>query len=98
MHFFLQLIMKFSVDEQSQIIAEQLVIYFFSIDRFHEAIIKYGVDKVDIFQTNDLAERRDLGAVTNTMFALGRAVSKFRDTTYYQMLERTKIQKKIKID
>ena len=51
-----------------------------SIDRFHEAIIKYGVDKVDIFQTNDLAERRDLGAVTNTMFALGRAVSKFRIT------------------
>merc|ERR1711963_1134061 len=47
-----------------------------NISKFHEAIIKYGVDKVDIFQTNDLAERRDLGAVTNTMFALGRAVSR----------------------
>jgi len=47
-----------------------------NITKFHEAIIKYGVDKVDIFQTNDLAERRDLGAVTNTMFALGRAMLK----------------------
>jgi hypothetical protein len=45
------------------------------IPRFHQAIIKYGVDKVDIFQTNDLAEKRDMGSVTNTMFALGRAVS-----------------------
>ena len=48
---------------------------FFRISRFHEALIKYGVDKVDIFQTNDLAEKRDMGSVTNTMFALGRAVS-----------------------
>ena len=62
-----------------------------SIDRFHEAIIKYGVDKVDIFQTNDLAERRDLGAVTNTMFALGRAVSKVVNNIYHQMLERTNL-------
>ena len=42
--------------------------------RFQQALKKYGVDKVDIFQTNDLFERRDLATVTNTMFALGRAV------------------------
>ena len=37
-------------------------------------MLKYGVDKADIFQTNDLFERKDLGAVTNTIFALDRAV------------------------
>ena len=35
------------------------------------------IDQVDIFQTNDLSEKRDMGSVTNTMFALGRAVSEF---------------------
>ena len=35
----------------------------------------YGVDKADIFQTNDLFEKKDLANVTNTIFALGRAVS-----------------------
>ena len=45
--------------------------------RFHQALINYGVDEVDIFQTNDLSEKRDMGSVTNTMFALGRAVSEF---------------------
>ena len=38
------------------------------------AMVKYGVEKGDIFQTNDLFERKDLGAVTNTIFALDRAV------------------------
>ena len=37
-------------------------------------MLEYGVDKADIFQTNDLFERKDLGAVTNTIFALDRAV------------------------
>ena len=37
-------------------------------------MVQYGVDKGDIFQTNDLFERKDLGAVTNTIFALDRAV------------------------
>ena len=37
-------------------------------------MVKYGVEKGDIFQTNDLFERKDLGAVTNTIFALDRAV------------------------
>jgi len=47
-----------------------------NITNFHEALIKYGVDQCDIFQTNDLAEKRDMGSVTNTMFALGRAMLK----------------------
>ena len=34
--------------------------------------------QVDVFQTNDLFEKRDLGAVTNTMFALDRAVGPFK--------------------
>jgi hypothetical protein len=33
------------------------------------------VDKEDIFQTNDLFEKKDTAAVTNTIYALGRAVS-----------------------
>lgn len=47
-----------------------------NLTKFQQALKKYGVDKVDIFQTNDLFERRDLATVTNTMFALGRAVLK----------------------
>ena len=32
------------------------------------------MDKEDIFQTNDLFEKKDTAAVTNTIYALGRAV------------------------
>jgi len=52
-----------------------------NIVKFQEALTKYGVDKEDIFQTNDLFEKKDLGAVTNTMFALDRAVGKAGDWT-----------------
>ena len=38
-------------------------------------MVEYGVDEADIFQTNDLFEKKDLANVTNTIFALGRAVS-----------------------
>ena len=44
-------------------------------NRFHEAIEKYGVAKGDIFQTNDLWEKKDIANVVNTLCALGRAVS-----------------------
>merc|ERR1711872_141402 len=47
-----------------------------NITSLHAAFLVYGVDQVDIFQTNDLFEKRDLGAVTNTMFALDRAIGK----------------------
>ena len=46
-----------------------------SIFRFQGALVEYGVDEADIFQTNDLFEKKDLANVTNTIFALGRAVS-----------------------
>ncbi len=35
----------------------------------------YGVSKVDIFQTNDLWEKKDMANVTNTLCALARVVS-----------------------
>lgn len=37
-------------------------------------MMKYGVDKHELFQTNDLSEKKDIANVTNTLFALGRAV------------------------
>ena len=43
--------------------------------RFQDALVGYGVDKEEIFQTNDLTERKDIANVTNTLYALGRAVS-----------------------
>merc|ERR1711956_70211 len=30
-----------------------------NISRFHAALVNYGVDKEDIFQTNDLFEKKD---------------------------------------
>ena len=47
----------------------------FSCYRFQAALVKYGVGKADIFQTNDLSEKKDVANVTNTLYALGRAVS-----------------------
>ena len=38
-------------------------------------MIMYGVDEADIFQTNDLFEKKDLATVTDTIYALARAVS-----------------------
>ena len=52
--------------------------FVFPPSRFQSSLVAFGVDKVDIFQTNDLFEKKDLGAVTNTMFALDRAVCKLR--------------------
>ncbi|XP_023335138.1 muscle-specific protein 20 [Eurytemora carolleeae] len=52
-----------------------------NITKLHNAFLNYGVDQVDVFQTNDLFEKRDLGAVTNTMFALDRAVGKHPEWT-----------------
>ncbi len=41
-------------------------------------MIKYGVDKHELFQTNDLSEKKDIANVTNTLFALGRAVRTYK--------------------
>lgn len=35
----------------------------------------YGVHEVDVFQTVDLWEKKDISQVTTTIFALGRTVS-----------------------
>jgi len=56
-----------------------------NVTRFQQAIINYGVHKADIFQTNDLSEKKDLANVTNTMFALGRAAQKHADWTGPQL-------------
>ncbi|TRY74026.1 hypothetical protein TCAL_06699 [Tigriopus californicus] len=45
-----------------------------NVNKFQDALVKYGVDKKDIFQTNDLSEKKDISNVANTMFALGRAI------------------------
>jgi len=43
-----------------------------NINNFQKAIEEYGVPRLDIFQTVDLWERKDIGAVTTSLFALGR--------------------------
>lgn len=46
--------------------------YYYS--RFQKACVKYGVPDVDLFQAVDLMERKNIAQVTNTIFAIGRAV------------------------
>lgn len=42
--------------------------------RFQKALKEYGVDDVDVFQTVDLWEKKDVAQVVTTLFALGRTV------------------------
>lgn len=42
--------------------------------RFQQALKNYGVADVDVFQTVDLWEKKDISQVTTTLFALGRTV------------------------
>ena len=35
-------------------------------------MLEYGVHKIDLFQSTDLFEKKDIGQVTMTLFALGR--------------------------
>lgn len=46
-----------------------------NINNFQKALKAYGVPEQDFFQTVDLFEKKDISQVTNTLFALGRAVS-----------------------
>jgi hypothetical protein len=41
---------------------------------FQQALKNYGVADVDVFQTVDLWEKKDIAQVTTTLFALGRTV------------------------
>lgn len=44
-----------------------------NINQFQKACIKYGVTDVDLFQTTDLWDRKNVALVTTTIFAVGRA-------------------------
>lgn len=46
-----------------------------NVNNFQKALKEYGVPDQDVFQTVDLFEKKDISQVTNTFFALGRAVS-----------------------
>jgi transgelin len=46
-----------------------------NINMFQKALKDYGVADLDVFQTVDLWEQKDISQVTNTIFALGREVS-----------------------
>lgn len=49
------------------------ILYFNS--RFLRAAHSYGVPEVDLFPANDLWEQKNISGVTQTIFAIGRAVS-----------------------
>lgn len=44
-----------------------------NISQFQKACIKYGVADVDLFQTTDLWDKKNIALVTTTIFAVGRA-------------------------
>ncbi|XP_076349589.1 myophilin-like [Tachypleus tridentatus] len=44
-----------------------------NINRFQEAAKKWGVPEIDVFQTVDLWEKRNIGQVGQCLMALGRA-------------------------
>lgn len=44
--------------------------------RFQKACTKYGVPDVDLFQTVDLFDRKNIAQVTMTIFAIGRTAHK----------------------
>ncbi|XP_039295137.1 muscle-specific protein 20 [Nilaparvata lugens] len=50
-----------------------------NINNFQKAMRDYGVPEVDVFQTVDLWEKKDIAQVTNTLFALGRTTYKHAD-------------------
>ncbi|KAL1110120.1 hypothetical protein AAG570_008197 [Ranatra chinensis] len=47
-----------------------------NINAFQKALKEYGVADVDVFQTVDLWEKKDIAQVTTTLFALGRTTYK----------------------
>ncbi|CAG0900529.1 unnamed protein product, partial [Darwinula stevensoni] len=50
-----------------------------NINMFQNACKEYGVSDVDVFQTVDLWEKKDLAMVTTTIFALGRQTYKHKE-------------------
>lgn len=54
-----------------------------NVNNFQKALKEYGVPDQDVFQTVDLFEKKDISQVTNTFFALGRAVSIFFSSFFF---------------
>lgn len=46
-----------------------------NISQFQRAAQHYGVPEVDLFNANDLWDQKNISVVTQTIFAIGRAVS-----------------------
>ncbi|XP_049834984.1 muscle-specific protein 20-like [Schistocerca gregaria] len=47
-----------------------------NLSQFHKACVKYGVPDVDLFQTVDLWDKKNIVAVTTTIYAIGRTAYK----------------------
>jgi hypothetical protein len=62
-----------------------------NINKFQDAIKRYGVPDIDVFQTVDLYERRNIPQVTQCIMALGRTVrlELFRTFPTFSKLFRT---------
>lgn len=45
-----------------------------NLNKFQQAVKKYGVSDLDVFQSVDLVERRNIPQVTQCIMALGRSV------------------------
>ena len=52
-----------------------------NIQRFQDAIKKYGVPQEEIFQTADLFEKRNIAQVVLSLYALGRITQKHPEYT-----------------
>lgn len=48
-----------------------------NISQFQRAAQHYGVPDVDLFNANDLWDQKNIALVTQTIFAIGRAVSRY---------------------
>ncbi|XP_068908620.1 muscle-specific protein 20-like [Tenebrio molitor] len=47
-----------------------------NLSQFQKACVKYGVPDVDLFQSTDLWDQKNIAAVTITIFAIGRTAYK----------------------
>jgi hypothetical protein len=57
------------------VVQKKVLIIFWGFYRFQKALREYGCSDLDVFQTVDLYEKKDISNVTTTLFALGRNVS-----------------------
>lgn len=55
-----------------------------NISQFERAAKFYGVPEVDLFTANDLWEQKNIFAITQTIFAIGRAVRFLNVLKFYE--------------